>query len=136
MAGGADVSFQCSDFKLSVAHIAAQERQVGILRAMMDHRADVNAADEEASTPLHCTAAHNEAEAVNVLIDAGANFEARTDGDGYTPLHFAPIEYSLEALTAVLKHGANANVQDGIICSKLHCIVQPPKLQHKGPMRL
>ena len=61
--------------------------------------------------PLHWTADHSIAGAVQVLVKAGANTEARTE-NGETPLHVAAIFSSGNAMTALLDAGANPRARN------------------------
>jgi len=126
VAGGADVSIPCGETGRSVVDIAAQEGHVPILRALIEHGADVNAADTELCTALHIAAHHNRVEAVDVLVEAGADVEAR-DNDGFTPLLYAARSFSLEALTALLKCGAYVNTKtDHYFRTPLHYATRSP----------
>lgn len=96
----------------SVVHIAAYKGHVGILRALIEHGADVEAADfPRKETALHDAAKQNKIEAVDVLLAAGANIEARNH-KGWTPLHGAAIYASRDTVVSLLKHGADVNAKD------------------------
>lgn len=87
--------------------MAAQQGEVGILRAVVEQGAEVSVADTNKNTPLHAAATANVAcESIDVLVEAGADMEAK-DGGGCTPLHNATSQYSLEGVLALLKHGAD-----------------------------
>ncbi len=116
LAGGADVSIRCDTRNMSVVHLAAQKGHVDILRAVIEHGADVEATDDDQATALHYCA---EAEAIDFLVEAGANIEAK-DGEGCTPLHCAAAYLSIEALTALLEHDANINAQDNVLGNSLY----------------
>ena len=122
LAGDADVNLRCGLRKRSVIHIAAKEGVVDILRAAIEHGADVDAADTLQKTALHLAAEYNEAEAIDVLVEAGANTEAQAEC-GATPLHFAAGNLNLDASTALLKHGANANAPDYYLHTPLYSTV-------------
>jgi len=55
---------------LSVVDTSAREGPVGILRAAIDHGADVNADDTNQRTPFHLAVN-------NTLVEAGANIDRR-----------------------------------------------------------
>ena len=85
-------------------------------RALIEHGADVNAANDNygnghGRTALHYAAEKNNIEVIDVLVDAGANIEARTHG-GASPLHSAATSLKFEALVILLRHGARVNALD------------------------
>eukprot|EP00752_Nemacystus_decipiens_P010676 g9507.t1 len=118
LAAGADVNLGCERYKSPVIHNAVGRGHVEILRAMIEHGADVNAVNTKQCTALHCAVVSSNPEVCDVLIEAGANVEAR-DNRGATPLHFAAIRPSLEASIRLLKHGANINAQYGEMLTPL-----------------
>ena len=60
----------------SAAADAAQNRNLTALRALLGSKADVNAAQPDGTTALHWAAHWNDAEAVMLLLRAGANPKA------------------------------------------------------------
>ena len=82
IAGGADVNIVCGLWRVPVVLLAAEKGHMDILRAAVNH-----GADHVQRTALHAVAQNNKAEAVDVLVEAGANIEAR-NSDGWTPGHF------------------------------------------------
>ncbi len=111
LAGGADLHLRFGSLSMLVIHEAAEGAWVDILRATIEHGADVKAVDRLGRTALHVAASNHEGtEAIDVLVEAGANVEARATC-GCTPLYFAASCFNLKALTALLKHGAHVNAQ-------------------------
>lgn len=110
LAAGADVSLRCGACNFSVAHAAAEEGHVEVLRAVIEHGAGVDADSEGQRTALHVTADSDEAAAIDVLVKAGASIDPR-DVYGGTPLHRASNSLNHEALGRFLEHGAAANAQ-------------------------
>lgn len=49
---GADVGLRFGDFLESVLHAAAQHGYIGMMRAVIEHRADVDAGDKRRNTHL------------------------------------------------------------------------------------
>ena len=96
LAGGADVSIRCDECERPVIFIATEKEHVEILRAAIEHGADVGAVDTRKYTALHLAAAFNRAEAVDVLVEAGASTEAQSSV-GSTPLHEVYFEARLSS---------------------------------------
>ena len=113
LAAGADVSLPCGDLNSPVLHAAAQYGRVEILRALIEHGADVDAIDAMYRTALNFAAKFNQTEAIDVLVEAGANIEAPASASytNYSPLHSASNGLNREALFCLLNHGANINAQ-------------------------
>ena len=61
-------------------------------------------------TPLHWAASYNSLDVARLLIDRGAEVDAR-DEDGRTPLHYAARPSCLDVARLLIEHGANT---DGI----------------------
>ena len=78
---------------------------VGILIAL---DADVTTTDEPGYgwTPLHKAAEYGTAEAIDALVAAGADVEAR-DKDDWTPLHWAAGYGTVENINVLLDAGAD-----------------------------
>ena len=73
----------------TVLHIAAQCRsKVEVVQCLVSQGADVNAKDDEGSTPLHHASKFNHIEVVDYLISRGANVHAK-DSEGRTALDLA-----------------------------------------------
>ena len=98
-------------------HRAARATASPAITLLLQHGADVNAADETLQTPLHLAAGPNSrppsAETINPLLEGGAEVNAK-DQEGNTPLHMAarsaqlsgnPLE--LEVIMLLLKEGAD-----------------------------
>ena len=56
---------------------AAQKKDIGALRSLVQRRADVNAAQPDGTTALHWAVVWNSEEAINLLLRAGADVKAR-----------------------------------------------------------
>ena len=63
----------------------------------------------QGETPLHRAAYDGESEAAALLIDQGADVNAKTESDGYTPLHLATVNTNPEVAALLLDHGADVN---------------------------
>lgn len=62
-------------------------------------------------TPLHVAAVWGDLDAINLLVDAGADINAIGDR-GYTPLHEAVEQGNVQAVKLLLKRGARADIQN------------------------
>jgi ankyrin repeat protein len=95
---------------------AAAQNDLAIVRFLLEQGADVNAADEEGLTPLHCLRAYSPAyggsedhvEIVRLLLERGADVNVG-GWCRWTPLFCAVADYnrSPKALRLLLKAGAD-----------------------------
>jgi ankyrin repeat protein len=114
--------------KIHPLHLAAMKGCIPIMRLLFDHAEDSQALlevrdmfrrrqrhpfkDIRGGTPLHYAAKHGEIEAVEFLIKAGADIEAR-DFYGLTPLQHSITEaISPETLELLIWAGADVNTRD------------------------
>jgi len=82
---------------------------------------NVNARDTAGrkSSPLHFAAGYGRREAVEILLNAGANVHARDDG-GLIPLHNACSFGHAEVVSLLLRAGADPNARDNWSYTPLH----------------
>ena len=85
---------------------AAQKKDIGALRALVQRRVDVNAAQPDGTTALHWAVVWNSEEATSLLLRAGADAKAR-NRYGATPLSEAVTAGSAAMVDALLKAGAD-----------------------------
>ena len=97
-------------------HVAAQNEREDIVRAFLEHGADVNLRNRWQQTPLHRTT-KNESDAIAKLLIAGGADVAAKDGWGRTPLHRCRSKPVAEALLAA---GADVNAADSKGLTPLH----------------
>jgi ankyrin repeat protein len=131
-------------------HLAAACGRKEVLIALLDAHADINALTSLGQTSLHCAVSVGYLstfpyrilqceEAVNVLLERGANLMAR-DEKGNTPLHFAAatagssrwnIWTTEDRMRVLLEKGADPNAQNNkgvtaaVIFSRLNEIAEP-----------
>ena len=109
-------------------HRAARKGDVAALRRLLDEGASPHELDEHGRTPLHNllhvedTNEDDRVACFTLLRDAGANLEARTDGDphGSTVLHYAANSGSPGVLSLLLEAGVNLNVANSSNYTPLH----------------
>lgn len=88
---------------------AVRENRIDDVKELLREGADVNAQDMfGGNTGLHWAARHGEAAMARLLIDNGANPNARNDEDE-TPLHWAAAEGRKEIVVMLIAHGAKVN---------------------------
>lgn len=85
----------------TLLHLAARNGHVEMLRYLLhERRLEPFVTDAVRWTPLHLAASLDQAAAIRVLVEAGADLEAKLD-DGWTPLHLAAQGHP-EAVSALL----------------------------------
>ena len=107
---------------------AARRGDVAALRRLLDEGASPHELDEHGRTPLHNllhvedTNEDDRVACFTLLRDAGANLEARTDGDphGSTVLHYAANSGSPGVLSLLLEAGVDLNVVNSSNYTPLH----------------
>jgi ankyrin repeat protein len=91
--------------------VAAKDGDVAALAARLDAHPEL--IDELAgrgffkATPLHLAARHNRPGAIRLLIERGADVDAREFPDNAAPLHFAAMYGDLEAVRLLVEAGAD-----------------------------
>lgn len=87
----------------------------GIIRLLLEKKADVHAVNIGGATPLHTASAFRaDASGVELLLLAGADVNRRAPEayGGWTPLHGAAARGSDTIVAALLKHGADRTAKD------------------------
>jgi len=80
----------------------------------------VNIRNSTGDTPLHVASMAGNFHAARVLIEKGAEVNARDDRDGRTPLHTACLWGSISVLRLLIKAGADINARDEYESTALH----------------
>lgn len=111
LSAGADVTMR-NDPGVSALDLAASAGNVGVINAILGHGADVNEQDIVMNwTPLHHASCSGGANAVDVLLDAGAKIDQETSCK-LTPLHLAAFKNLSAVLRTLLRRGADATKED------------------------
>jgi ankyrin repeat protein len=87
---------------------AARNGDLAAVRALVQKKADVKAAEGDGATALHWASYHDQLEIANVLLGAGADANAANDL-GATPLWLAAQNGSAAMTRRLLQAGANPN---------------------------
>ncbi|MDE3154414.1 MAG: ankyrin repeat domain-containing protein, partial [Acidobacteriota bacterium] len=82
------------------------------VKNLLEHGADVNAAQADGMTALHWAAVNGDVDLAKMLMYAGADVNASTRVGGYTALDIAAKDGHAEMVEALLKGGADPNGAD------------------------
>ena len=102
---------------------AVSSSQLDVVAILLDQRqVDLDAAWDVLvrGTVLHTAARRGMARMVAVLIEFGAQLEAREQWERWTPLHFASHNGHRETVEVLIENGAQLEAQDQEGCTPLH----------------
>jgi RNA polymerase sigma factor (sigma-70 family) len=83
-----------------------------LLKAFLEHGVDPNASDAEGKTTLHAMNKHPNTECAGLLLDYGADIDARDDVHCATPLAWAAMFGNHDIVELLLSRGARPNLPD------------------------
>lgn len=96
----------------SASHLAAQGNRMEIAEAIVKRAVSLNTkTDRTRSTPLHLAVANNLIDMATLLLDGGADVNAK-DYTADTPLHLAASKGYVELVHKLIAAGANVNAID------------------------
>ena len=103
-----------------------EKATVRMVQKCIDSGADANGRDEWGFSPLHFAAAFNDdPDVISVLVDGGANLEAKDKEWGATPLHWAAWSNGNPGIIiALLDGGADLNARDARNSTPLHAAAE------------
>ena len=119
---GADLSLRYGDDCYSALDLATAHGCLDVMKFLIQHGVDVNdgvIAGPTYYTALHVGASSNQAGAIDVLVEAGADIDDHGGEEWETPLHIAAKVGHSEAVGALLRHGADVDMLDGDGCSAI-----------------
>jgi ankyrin repeat protein len=94
-------------------HQAASQGAIKVMELLLANRADVNAGNNDGYTPLHGAVSYGKNDtrksAVKILLERGANPNAKTSRDGETPFHKAVSRGDIEIVRLLIDYGADVN---------------------------
>jgi len=92
---------------MSIIHEAIEERNFDDVKAFLEaDPSNRDATDGLGNQPIHIAAYTGQAAVAKLLLDLGADVNARGDFDK-TPLHYAALEEELAIAELLIKHGAD-----------------------------
>lgn len=114
---GADVNYRTPKIRNTpLIKAAYYGDDIELIRMLVDHHADVNAANRNRVTPLLKLADHaldvNFSAIADILLSAGADINSSDLCYGQTPLHFAVSVRSAHKVRYLLNHGADPEIED------------------------
>ena len=99
---------------------AAMRQDVDAVRGLIARGANLDAAHGDGMTALHWAAQQGDDEVVALLVDAGADVEARTRLGSHTPLHVASRSAQVSVVRTLLMAGADASAVTTTGATALH----------------
>lgn len=120
VAAGASLHVLSSYDGYSVLDWASEQGKVLMMQAILGGGADVDARDRRGDTALHKAIENYQQDAVDALLDAGADIEMKTRDNDSTPLWQAVAYDFRTAMLALLQRGADVNVPNADGITPLH----------------
>ena len=123
-------------YRLTADIFADEEDSFEKIPFLLEHGADVDALDDDLSTPLHLAVHYSGVKAVRPLLEHGANIYAR-DRNGRTPLHESLVNtkafgrggFSYDFICLLLGHGADVDARANDHSTPPHLAVQSGRVK-------
>ncbi|XP_027043650.1 ankyrin-3-like [Pocillopora damicornis] len=115
---GVDVAKQ-SSYGQQALHYAARRGNLKVVQVLLrEGKAEVNAKDNENSTPLHAASQEGKLDVVEILLQYGAD-PSLSDNDGYTAVHLAAKDGYDDVLEKLLSTAKTCGVSCPAILNKM-----------------
>jgi ankyrin repeat protein len=95
--------------------MAAQLGNAPVIAQLLKAGVDPERATTTGATPLHFAAASGDVDAIGVLLDAGADANARESAAGQTPLMFAAAQNRAAAIRLLVRRGAAIDAVSAVV---------------------
>src|SRR5262245_15576986 len=115
LASGANPSAVTRIGAYTPLHIAAKGGHTEVVRQLVAAKADVKAVTTTGATPLHFAAASGSAESATILLDGGADVNAREPQWQQTPLMFAAASGRNAVVKVLLARGADVKATAKVV---------------------
>jgi ankyrin repeat protein len=104
----------------TLLHAASKDGLMDVAQWLLKIGTDVNAQDDDHTTPLHLAAANGHLELVRTLLGHSVDVAAATTRGESTPLHFASKGGHVEIVQLLIQNGADVNTRDRNQSTPLH----------------
>ncbi|CAI8033714.1 E3 ubiquitin-protein ligase mind-bomb [Geodia barretti] len=108
----------------TAVHVAVEESRLKVLEVVLKFKPDLSIMDGDGDAPLHTCAFLNATEAAPILLEAGADVNARNGKRSVTPIMIAGAVGHYELLEIMAAHhSADVNIQDSQGQTALHHVL-------------
>lgn len=127
LAAGANPNEPKGQYEVRPLHETAYDSKLQMTQVLLDHHADVNAADFDGFTPLLRAASNNQPETVKLLLHSGSNPHAK-NRNLETLLHLAVLRQSFPIAQLAIDAGVDVNAKGPSIMTALRIAAASARL--------